>query len=43
MSTIRILSRYVFYCQITHPIKAGEGPIVLVLAPTRELVMQIEA
>ena len=30
------------FCRLINPIKAGEGPIVLVLAPTRELVMQIE-
>jgi ATP-dependent RNA helicase DDX5/DBP2 len=34
------LSRYEFYVSLSF--KAGDGPIVLVLAPTRELVMQIE-
>lgn len=28
---------------VQDPVKAGEGPIVLVLAPTRELANQIEA
>lgn len=41
MSNTRTSFRYAAF-HINFIIQPGQGPIVLVLAPTRELVMQIE-